>query len=646
MSVFACLRAALLVALISFTTYGQEQKSDSQKAGGDKPAPAPADASKSSASDKQADKRTDGKQAEAAKKPEPEVKIGVRQIKISGDYVDLVQPVGLDPLSLLGGSPGAQRSFFKLTSFLDRFAKDDDFDHLVIDLSSGFSMNSAQLDELSRHFKKVADAGKETHAWLESASREALEVASMCDRVYMADFGEVDLPSVSMQSMFYRDAMDLVGVKASVVRAGDFKGAVEPYLNAKMSDHLRQHYLDMLTTINDAAVDRIAKGRGLKPADVRQMQARRMWLAKEALAQGLVDKLAPYGSMQKTIGEEIGENLNWVTPKKAAKKNVSFFQLMGEIMAGNQSSGSVQDDTIVVLHLSGSIVDAGGAGSIAAGTTVERIEKLTNEDRVKGVVVRINSPGGSATASEAIRQALKKLAEKKPTVISMGDVAASGGYWISCIGTPIYAERGTVTGSIGVFAMKLSGGALMRRVGLHTENIQLDESASLFSLDRGFTDEEVNAMQKSIDSVYGRFLKLVSSDREIPIEKLRTLAGGRVWSGSQALRRKLVDQIGGVDDCVAYIAKKAGLGDEYKVTHRPLTESGLDLSSLLGNEDNDIISINPFGGGLLPLDSAALKLLRAQGLNTETLQLLIRDSLESKQKPTTWLMGPASLSIR
>ncbi|MEC7679679.1 MAG: signal peptide peptidase SppA, partial [Planctomycetota bacterium] len=609
MSVVACLRAALLVALISFTAYGQDQEADSQNVGGDKPAPAAADESKSSASDKQADKRTDSKQAEAAKKPEPEVKIGVRQIKISGDYVDLVQPVGLDPLSLLGGSPGAQRSFFKLTSFLDRFAKDDDFDHLVIDLSSGFSMNSAQLDELSRHFKKVADAGKKTHAWLESASREALEVASMCDRVYMADFGEVDLPSVSMQSMFYRDAMDLVGVKASVVRAGDFKGAVEPYLNAKMSDHLRQHYLDMLTTINDAAVDRIAKGRGLKPADVRQMQARRMWLAKEALAQGLVDKLAPYGSMQKTIGEEIGENLNWVTPKKAAKKNVSFFQLMGEIMAGNQSSGSVQDDTIVVLHLSGSIVDAGGAGSIAAGTTVERIEKLTNEDRVKGVVVRINSPGGSATASEAIRQALKKLAEKKPTVISMGDVAASGGYWISCIGTPIYAERGTVTGSIGVFAMKLSGGALMRRVGLHTENIQLDESASLFSLDRGFTDEEVNAMQKSIDSVYGRFLKLVSSDREIPIEKLRTLAGGRVWSGSQALRRKLVDQIGGVDDCVAYIAKKADLGDEYKVTHRPLTESGLDLSSLLGNEDNDIISINPLGGGLLPLDSAALKLL-------------------------------------
>lgn len=572
--------------------------------------------------------------------------IGVRLIKISGDYVDLIQPLGLDPFSLIGGSPSEKRSFFRLTSFLDSFASNDDFDHLVVDLSSGFSMNAAQLDELSRHFGKVKASGKKTHAWLEAASREALEVASMCDTVYMADFGEVDLPSVSMQSMFYRDAMDLVGVKASVVRAGDFKGAVEPYLNSRMSDHLRQHYLDMLTTINDAAVDRIAKGRGLENAAVRSLQSQRMWLAKEALAQGLVDKLAPYGAMREAIGDAIGGELNWVTSKKAEKKDVSFFQLMGEIMAGSPSSGTVQDNTIVVLHLSGAIVDEGGAGSLAAEATVERILKLRDEDRVKGVVVRINSPGGSATASEAIRQALKKLAETKPTVISMGDVAASGGYWISCIGTPIYAERGTVTGSIGVFALKLSGGALMRRIGLHAENIQLDESSSLLSLDRGFTDAEIEVMQKSINSVYGRFLELVSKDREIPLEKLRTLAGGRVWSGSQAIEAKLVDQIGGVDHCVEYIAKEAELGDDYQVTHRPITKSGLDLSSILGSEDNDVISIGRLGESLFKSNSATLRMLKMQGLDTDALQLLIDDSLEVKRKPTVWLMGPSSLSIR
>lgn len=635
-----------MFTLLSVPVVAQEKPAEGAQVAEGGGAKETKEGSAKTANAKPAEKKSEVKPKAESKAEAVQPEIGVRLIKISGDYVDLVQPVGLDPLSLLGGSPGAKRSFFKLTSFLDSFSQDEDFDHLVVDLSSGFSMNSAQLDELSRHFKKVRDSGKKTHAWLESASREALEIASMCDTVYMADFGEVDLPSVSMQSMFYRDALDLVGVKASVVRAGDFKGAVEPYLNSRMSDHLRQHYLDMLTTINDAAVDRIAKGRGLKPADVRALQSRRMWLAKEALSKGLVDKLAPYGGMRKVISDNIGENLNWVTPKKAAKKEVSLFQLMGELMAGNQSSGAVQDNTVVVLHLSGSIVDEGSAGGIVAGTTVERIQKLIDEDRVKGVVVRINSPGGSATASEAIRQALKKLAEKKPTIISMGDVAASGGYWISCIGTPIYAERGTVTGSIGVFAMKLSGGSLMRRIGLHTENIQLDESASLFSLDRGFTDDEIEAMQKSIDSVYGRFLKLVSGDRKIPLEKLRTLAGGRVWSGSQAIRRGLVDQIGGVDDCITYIAKKAELGDEYKVAHRPMTESGLDLSGLLGGEDNDIISIGGLGEKLLQADSTTLKLLRSQGLNTDTLRLLINDSLETRQKPTTWLMAPSSLTIR
>ena len=256
---------------------------------------------------KEEDKKAAKKPAPAVKKETPPPKIGVRQIKISGSYADLVQPAALDPLSLLAGGPGSTRSFYKLTSFLDSFSQDDAFDHLVVDLSSGFSMNSAQLDELSRHFRKVTDAGKKSYAWLESASREALEIAYMCDTVYMADFGEVDLPSVAMQSMFYRDAMDLVGVKASVVRAGDFKGAVEPYLNSRMSDHLRQHYLDMLTTINDAAVDRIAV---MASSGGCEMQSRRMWLARK-LGQGLVDKLAPWFDA-KVIGDDIGENLNWV----------------------------------------------------------------------------------------------------------------------------------------------------------------------------------------------------------------------------------------------------------------------------------------------------------------------------------------------
>ena len=142
------------------------------------------------------------------------------------------------------------------------------------------------------------------------------------------------MPSMAMQSMFFSDAMDLIGIKASVVRAGDFKGAVEPYMNSKMSDHLREHYKEMLTSMNDALIDRIARGRGLKHAGVRELQAKRILLPKAALAAGLVDRLAPYGTMQKTIEEEIDEPIEWVTPKTAAKKQVSLFQLMGQMMAG------------------------------------------------------------------------------------------------------------------------------------------------------------------------------------------------------------------------------------------------------------------------------------------------------------------------
>ena len=591
-------------------------------------------------SDKQVQKQKSESDTKTKKKKpskdEKEKLPGLRQINLSGTYADHPQSAGFNPADLLMGGSGNPKSFFKLIEFIDELTEDDDYDYVLFDLSFPFSMNSAQLDQLTRHLQKLSQA-KKTYAWLENAGNAALCVASCCDKVIMADFAGIDMPSNSMQSMFFGDAFDLLGVEASVVRAGNFKGAVEPFLNAKMSRHLREHNLEMLTSLNNTLVDRIARSRGLKKSHVRELQRERMLLPEEAVESGLVDVLAPYGAMRKSVEDQIGEEIDWVTPKKANKKDMSFFQLMSEIMSGPSSSKKFKKNTIAVVHLDGMIVDGKkkSPGMIVSGPTVKMIEQLTTEERVKGAVVRVNSPGGSATASEAIRQALVKLAKTKPTVVSMGSVAASGGYWVSCIDTPVYAERGTVTGSIGVFSMKVSAGALMRRVGIHMENITLDESANAFALDQSWSDADVDRMQKTVDMVYDRFLRLVSESRDMSVEHLQDLAGGRVWTGAQALEHNLVDHIGGLDHCLQLIAKKADLGDDYSVAHRPIGGSGLDISSLLGGGDEEIFH----------LPATAIRFLQRSGLDLRQTRLILNDSMQRNGRPAIWLFSPFEFSI-
>jgi protease-4 len=555
------------------------------------------------------------REANTAKSPQTKI----HWIALSGSYEDYPSGVSFDPTSLiLGGGPGKTKSFYKLCENLESYANDPNDSWILFDLSdSSTSMNPAQLEELARRMELLRKSGKKTVAWLESADSIALSIASQCDRVVLADLGSIDFPSASMETIFYKEAMDLFGVKASVVRAGDFKGAVEPYMNPKMSDHLREHYVAMLQSINEAMVDRIARGRALPPAKVRELQKQRMFLPEEALAAKLVDQLAPYGSMKSTMEQLVGKPVEWIDPQKKPKKDVSLFELMGKMMAGPKDmGGKTKPSTIAVLHLSGAIEDK----------------------NVIGVVVRINSPGGSATASEAIRQELKKLADTKPTVISMGEVAASGGYWISCIGAPILAEPGTITGSIGVFTLKLSAGSLMRRVGVHLESITLDSAAGLNALDRAWDDQDEQRMQKSIDQIYDRFLKLVSQSRSLPVEQVKPLAGGRVWSGAQAKQAGLVDQLGGLDQALAMVAKKAGV-DKYEQIQRPEPSGGIDLLELLGESDEESLRVIT--------QSPQWRWMSQRGLPAGILSDCLQQAISGRERPPKiWAMHPAVIRVR
>ncbi|MCY2984188.1 MAG: signal peptide peptidase SppA [Planctomycetota bacterium] len=601
----------------------------------------PSEATEKISSDKREEK------AKASREKLPPKK-QLRQLALSGSYDDLMQPPSLDPASLImGQNPAKSKSFFRLCEYIQEMADDENVTHVLFDLSdTSIGFNSAQLDELTRRLVTLKTKAKKTIAWLEDAGNIQLAIAVCCDEIIMADFGGIDMPSSAMETMFYRDAMDLVGVKASVVRAGDFKGAVEPYTNPTMSDHLKQHYLEMLESINAAQVSRIAKGRGLTNAAVRELQKKRMLLPTEALAAGLVTKLAPYGSMKSTIQDSIGKEIEWTKPKAKPKREMSIFEVMSKAMAGPKENAKVKDDSIAILHLSGAIVDGKEAspGSIVAGPTVKSIEELIHDDRIKGVVVRVNSPGGSATASEAIRQALDELARKKPVVVSMGEMAASGGYWVSCIGQPIYAERGTITGSIGVFSLKISMGSLLRRVGVHVESVTLDDSAASNAINRAWSDNEISNMQRFIDDIYGRFLKLASKSRNIPVEKLQTLAGGRVWSGEQAKLNGLIDEIGGVDDCIAVVAKKAN-SEKYKVIHRPEPASGFDLFRALDDSSGSDIAMGEVGM-LQSMEQKLFGILSQRGFRMDTTKALLRSAWQNTTgKPAVWALMPQEMRI-
>ncbi|MBU6174547.1 MAG: signal peptide peptidase SppA, partial [Planctomycetes bacterium] len=320
-------------------------------------------------------------------------------------------------------------------------------------------------------------------------------------------------------------------------------------------------------------------------------------------------------------------------------------ELMGKLMSPpKEPSNKLKEDSIVVLHLQGTIVDGkeASSGSIVAGPTVKLSEELTQDDKVKGVVARINSPGGSASASEGIRQAFLELAKKKPVVYSMGEVAASGGYWITCIGQPIYAEQGTITGSIGVFSMKLSVGSLLRRVGVHIESVNLDPSAALNSIDRAWTDDDISNMQRFIDDVYGKFLRYASESRKIPLEKLQSLAGGRVWSGQQAKEAGLVDEIGGVDDCLQVVAKKANLS-KFKVAHKPEPSSGFDLLKMF-EEGNDV---DVSHAAISEIEKQWSRTLGKLGFRLEGLKAILRHSgMERPNRPLIWAMMSEEIRIK
>ena len=571
--------------------------------------------------------------ADAAPEKEPVV---IKVVGPKGVYADLPE-TGFDLASLLmGGASGQAKSFYELTRQIEELAEDDEVETVLFDLTQGIGVNLAQMAELERSLATLREDGVKCIAYLENAGRAQYAIASQCDQVLMADMGSLDLGSLAMSSTYMKDTYDLLGIQFDVVRCGDFKGAAEPYMVSRMSKHLRRQYEEMLGRMNDDVVRRIAEGRGLSKSKVREHQGKRMFSAKEALVAGLVDRLVPWegaeASARVLLGDE-GEFEFKNALKKKRKKSFNMFAFL-QTMFDREEEEEAEEATLAVLHLSGPIMDGRTAmpGSIISGAAVKNIESLRDNDNVKGVVVRINSPGGSATASEAILLALKSLAETKPVVCSMGSVAASGGYYVTCFGRPIYAEAGTITGSIGVLGVKPNLGPLMRRIGMHEEIIALDESAAMDSMGSPWTDADKERMQGFVNEIYDRFLNHVAASRSMERSEVEAIAGGRVWSGDQAVARGLVDHIGGLPDALAAIAEEAEV-EEYEISHLPRPRSFMDT---FAEEMLEVRALLPTG-----LPRSVVK--RLEGLVGPVAVLF--DALQ-ENPARVWALMPAELRIR
>lgn len=574
--------------------------------------------------------------AEAA--PAKAAKTRIQSLQLSGAYADLAEQA-FDPTALLtGGGGGKPKPFFDLIDKLDQLGEDESVRMVLLDLSDGVHFNLAQMREVERSLQRLRAAGKKLVCYLEAADSGTYQVASQCDRVLLADMGAVDLRSPAMSVMFLKDALDLLGVEFEVSRVGEFKGAVEPYVRSQMSDHLREHYQKMLESMNQDIVRRIATGRRMSGDKVRELQGQRLFKAKDAMVAGLVDKLVPWSGPRRALAMELGNDdfeLVDAMPKKA-RKNRDLFAILGEMFKGKKDT-EIEDPQIVVLQLSGTIVDgkSDNPGNMVSGPTVKLIDKLTDSDQVKGVVVRVNSPGGSATASEAIRLALKRLADKKPVVFSMGELAASGGYWITTIGRPIFAEPGTITGSIGVFSLRMQMGALMRRLGVHDEMIALDDSATWDATDRPWSDAAKTRVQGFVDEIYERFLANVAASRRLDTKTVDGIGGGRVWSGAQAVELKLVDTLGGLDDALAMVEKQAGVAADIEVDHLPKPRSFADT-----------LFENMFESSVLAPQRGKLAALLQRFGRLDVLVTLLQQAVQGDNQGKVWAMLPGDLRVR
>lgn len=469
-----------------------------------------------------------------------------------------------DIYSFLTGGEVSSLGLDDLAEAIDKAKTDDNVKGIYIEAGMFAPDGPASVQALRNKLVEFKKSGKWIVAYGDQYTQSAYWLCSVADKVIVNPEGLIDWHGLCTETMYYKDFMAKFGVKMQIAKVGKFKSAVEPFFADKMSDANREQVSVYLNGIWGNIVKDVAQSRKL---DAKTLNAYADSLVTFSSADDLVKmKLADQVAYYDEVRADIKKRLGLDEDDKISQVSVS------QMCA--QPNKNKADDRIAVYYAYGDIVSDAEEGmsqgsAICSGNVVPDLEGLMDDDDVKAVVLRVNSPGGSAYASEQIWRAVTRLKAKKPVVVSMGTYAASGGYYISCAANYIYAEPTTLTGSIGIFGMFPDvSGLLTDKLGLKFDHVKTNKNSQFGTTSRPFTEEEMQYLTNMVDRGYKTFTKRVSDGRKIPVERVYEIAEGRVWLGQDALKIKLVDAIGGIDQAVAKAAELAKV-KEYRTKAYP-----------------------------------------------------------------------------
>ena len=485
----------------------------------------------------------------------------VLKIDLTGS---LEERVNEDDLNFLLGQINGEQTIVGLNdlrSSLNKAANSDQIIGVYLNCGSlAASPASAQeLRSLIENFK--IESGKPIYAYGDNYSQAAYWIASVADTMFLNPQGTIGLVGMATQIPFFREALDKLGVKMEIFKVGTFKSAVEPYILDEISEPNRLQNQRMLDGIWSEMIADITSSRSITANDVNRFVDEGMMFGEtsDIVQLGLVDGLKYRSEMTDMLKQDLGENIKFVSLKKM--KNVP-------------STDKFSMNKVAVLYAVGDI-DSGSEGQMKSENIVKELNRLADNDDIKAVVLRVNSPGGSAFGSEQMWFAAKQLREKKPLIVSMSDYAASGGYYMSCIADTIVAQPTTLTGSIGIFGMFPNFEGIVDKIGVNFSVVKTNELSDFGNTMRPMTASERIILQNYINRGYELFVSRCAEGRNTTNDEIKRIAEGRVWTGADALSIGLVDVLGGLDDAIAIAAEKAGLTDNYAIAEYPVQKDAL-----------------------------------------------------------------------